>query len=192
MLFIRSDDILQACRARNSRLHRAFLTSSWGSYQIRKIAGCACARNAGNVFPAPRVSDPDMHHGTCVTHVPWRMPGLLTSGFIWSRLRGKRSRHFQRMRNPQFCISGKRPITRHNREKKQTKISFRVILSAYLHEDIFIEACFLSACDSLTNEAHVHTHSQIYLYVNCIYNAYNFHTSHPMTRTGLLDGSRHV
>ena len=27
--------------------------STWTSYQIRKIAGCACAGNAGNVFPAP-------------------------------------------------------------------------------------------------------------------------------------------
>ena len=47
-----------------------------GSYQMRKIAGCACARNAGNVFPTrrlqrkPPVSDPGMHHGTCVTHTP--------------------------------------------------------------------------------------------------------------------------
>ena len=29
--------------------------------------------------PPPRVSDSDMHHGTCVTHVPWCMPGSLTS-----------------------------------------------------------------------------------------------------------------
>ena len=28
----------------------------------------------------PPVSDPVMHHGTCVTHVPWCMPGLLTRG----------------------------------------------------------------------------------------------------------------
>ena len=35
--------------------------------------------------PPPRVSDPDMHHGTCVTHVPWCMQGSLTSGFLWSR-----------------------------------------------------------------------------------------------------------
>ena len=48
------------------------------------IAGCACAGNAGNVFPChrlqrkPLVSDPDMHHGTCVTHVPWCMSGSLT------------------------------------------------------------------------------------------------------------------
>ena len=30
--------------------------------------------------PPPRVSDPDMHHGTCV--MPWCMPGSLTSGFF--------------------------------------------------------------------------------------------------------------
>ena len=41
----------------------------------------------------PRVSDPDMHHGTCVTHVPWCIPGSLTNGLLWSRCRGKRSRH---------------------------------------------------------------------------------------------------
>ena len=42
---------------------------------MRKIAGCPCTRNAGNVLPAMPVSDPDMHHGTCVTHVPWCMSG---------------------------------------------------------------------------------------------------------------------
>ena len=60
--------------------------TAWASYQIRKIAGCACAGNAGNVFPRrrflrePLVSDPGMHHGTCLTHVPWCMPGSLTCG----------------------------------------------------------------------------------------------------------------
>ena len=54
----------------------------WASYQIRKIAGCACTGNAGTVSPPPRVSDPDMHHGTCVTHVPWCMPGWLNSYFL--------------------------------------------------------------------------------------------------------------
>ena len=43
----------------------------------------------GTFSPSPHVSDPDMHHGTCVTHVPWCMPGSLTSGFIWNRRRGK-------------------------------------------------------------------------------------------------------
>ena len=66
----------------------------------------------GTVSPPPRISVPDMHHGTCVTHMPWCMPGSLTSGFLWSRWRGKRSRHSRRMRNPQFCVSGNRPIVR--------------------------------------------------------------------------------
>ena len=61
-------------------------TGQWASYQIRKIAGCSCVGNAGNVFPTrqlqrkPLVSDPDIHHGTCVTHVPWCMSGSLTCG----------------------------------------------------------------------------------------------------------------
>ena len=64
----------------------------------------------GAFSPTPWVSDPDMHHGTCVTHVPWCMPGSLCCGFLWSRWRGKRSRHSRRMRNPQFYVSGKRPM----------------------------------------------------------------------------------
>ena len=42
----------------------------------------------GTFSPPPLVSDPDMHHGTCVTHVPWCMPGSVTSGFLWSRWLG--------------------------------------------------------------------------------------------------------
>ena len=59
---------------------------AWASYQICQIAGCACTGNTGNVFPRrrlqrkPLVSDPDMHHGTCMTHVPWCMSGSLTRG----------------------------------------------------------------------------------------------------------------
>ena len=58
----------------------------WTSYQIRKITGCACAGNAGNVFSRrrfqrkPLVGDHGMHHGTCVTHVPWCMSRSLTCG----------------------------------------------------------------------------------------------------------------
>ena len=57
---------------------------AWDSYPIGKIAGCACAGNAGNIFPAHRlqrkslVSHSGMHHGTCVTHVPWCMSVSLT------------------------------------------------------------------------------------------------------------------
>ena len=60
--------------------------------------------------PPLRVSHPDMHHGICVMHVPWCMPGSLTSGFLWSRWREKRSRHSRCMCNPQFYVSDKRPV----------------------------------------------------------------------------------
>ena len=53
----------------------------------------------------PLVSNPGMHHGTCVVHVPWCMSGSLTRGG-----RGKRTRHSRRMRDPQFYVSGKRPM----------------------------------------------------------------------------------
>ena len=64
----------------------------------------------GTFSPPPRVSDPDMHLGTCATHVPWCMPGSLTNGFHWSRWRGKRFRHLRRMRNPQCYVCGKMPM----------------------------------------------------------------------------------
>ena len=38
----------------------------------------------------PRIVDLDLHHGTCVTHVPRYMPGSLISGFLWNRWRGNR------------------------------------------------------------------------------------------------------
>ena len=65
-----------------------FVSEARTSYQIRKIAGCACAGMLQPLSPPPRVNDPDMHHGTCMTHVPWCMPGSLTSGFLWCRSRG--------------------------------------------------------------------------------------------------------
>ena len=51
----------------------------------------------------PLLSDPGMHHGACVTHV-------MHAGIANPRWRGKRSRHSRRMRNPPFCVSGKRPM----------------------------------------------------------------------------------
>ena len=51
-----------------------------------------------------------MHHGMCVTHVPWFMLELLTSIFLWSRWWGKLSRHSRCWCNPQFCVSGKSPM----------------------------------------------------------------------------------
>ena len=65
------------------------ITWQWASCQIRKIAGAHAPGMPGTFSPSPQVSDPDMHHGTCVTHVPWCMPGSLTSSSLWNRRRGK-------------------------------------------------------------------------------------------------------
>ena len=58
---------------------------SWPPYQIRYIARCACAEGAGTFSPPPTpkkplLSDLDIHHGTCVSHVPWCMSGSRTRG----------------------------------------------------------------------------------------------------------------
>ena len=93
--------------------HRADLnycpeTPTWASYQIRKIAGCALER-----FPRhrlqrkPLVSDPGIYHDTYVTRA------LVHVGIANRLWQEKRFRHSRRMRNPQFCVSGKRPIDRH-------------------------------------------------------------------------------
>ena len=79
--------------------------------------------------PPPLVSDLGMHHDTCVTHVPWCMSGSLTRGW-----QGKRSRHSRRMRNPQFYVSGKRPVQSHLQAQAWFCWSFD---SSNEHEHVF-------------------------------------------------------
>ena len=60
----------------------------WVSSLIRKMAVAHAPGMSGTFFfPPPRVSNPGMPHGTCMTHVPWCMPGSLASGFLWSQWR---------------------------------------------------------------------------------------------------------
>ena len=89
-------------------LHDARVTQicPWASCQIRKLW---VAPGMPGTFP-PLVSDSDMHHGTCVMHVPWCMQRLLTGGFLWGWWPGKRSRHPRRRPNPKFYVSGKTPM----------------------------------------------------------------------------------
>ena len=61
----------------------------WAYYQIRKFADAHAPGLPGTFCSPLRVSDPYMHHGTYVTHVPWYMPVSPTSGYFWSRRRGK-------------------------------------------------------------------------------------------------------
>ena len=53
----------------------------WASCQIWKTAGAHAPGMPGTFSPPSGASYPDMHHGTCVTHVPWCMPGSLTNDF---------------------------------------------------------------------------------------------------------------
>ena len=72
----------------------------------------------GTFSPPPRFSDPDMHHITCRD----ACRDLLTSDFLWSRWRGKLSRHSRRMCNPQFYVSAKGPMTLFKMVKEIKKI----------------------------------------------------------------------
>ena len=56
---------------------------------LTRYAKLWVAHAPGTFSLSPRVSDPDMHHGSCATYVPWCMSGSLTSDFFWSRLVGK-------------------------------------------------------------------------------------------------------
>ena len=61
-------------------------------------------------FPRRELAIPTCITARAVTHVPWCMPGSLTSDFLWSSWWGKRSRHSRLMHNPQIFVSGRRPI----------------------------------------------------------------------------------
>ena len=114
----------------------------------------------GTFSPLLRVSDPDMHHGTCVTHVPRCMPGSLTSCFLWNLWWGKRSQHSRRMRNPQFCVSGKRPIARfcdiHLRATSQLvpKLQFRIMSLEIIFSKLLSQVprgqCYLACMQHIT------------------------------------------
>ena len=84
----------------------------------------------GTFSPPPRLSDPDMHHGTRVTHMSWSMPGSLTNVFIRIWWFGNRSQYSLRMRNPQFYVSGKRPIVAKGKQP-MISISFRYYFTVF-------------------------------------------------------------
>ena len=80
--------------------------NEWASYQIRKIAYCACA---GNVFPRrrlqrkPLVRDAGMHHVTCVMR---HARAVMHVGFAYPRWRRKLSRRM-RTRNFTYLVRGR-------------------------------------------------------------------------------------
>ena len=99
----------------NTRASVATARSShpWASCQMRKLRIAHAPGMPETLIPPPRVRDPDMHLGRCVTHVPWLMQGSLNCGFFFTSVAWKRSRLSRRMRNAQFYVSGKRRMRFH-------------------------------------------------------------------------------
>ena len=62
--------IVEGSGPSNSRLRNGEI------YHINQIKICAEFRLQRKTL----INDPDMHHGTCVTHVPWCISGSLTRG----------------------------------------------------------------------------------------------------------------
>ena len=52
----------------------------WAKLSVGRALGMPGTFSPPRLQRNPLVSDPDMHHGTCVTHVPWCMSGSLTRG----------------------------------------------------------------------------------------------------------------
>ena len=132
----------------------------WASYQIRKIAGCACpgnagcSGNAGNVFPAlqrkPVVSDPGMYNGTCVTRVPLCMSGSLTRGGgenvpgIPSACATRKFTYLQAGKRP---IAPSSDLTKHRRLSiRHPKIFFRPGNHTNVSNDVIIASCARGSC----------------------------------------------
>ena len=75
---------------------------------MRKIAGCACAGNIGNVFPIADFKGNRLWAiPVCITRHARAMMDVKIAHPRW---RGKSSQYSRGMRNPQFYVSGKRPI----------------------------------------------------------------------------------
>ena len=129
---------------RRHSYHDLHLFHAWASCQIRKIVGMP-----GTFSPPPRVSDPDMRRGRCVTHVPWCMLGSLTGGFLWCQWRGKRFWHSQVFR--QFHVSGKRPMDM----VTSSLIGLRLFTTSALTTETETIPDFLTRCKALISRGYL-------------------------------------
>ena len=62
-----------------------FLTLHGPLTRYVKLRVAHVSRMPWTFSPPRRLSDPHVHHSTCVTRVSWCMPRSLTTGFLWSR-----------------------------------------------------------------------------------------------------------
>ena len=87
------------CRKRGVLVYVTLIPTQWASYQIRKIAGCACAGNAGNVSPRRRLQRKTLVSDS-VMHV----------GIAYPLRRGKHFRHSRRMRTRNSTYLARGPL----------------------------------------------------------------------------------
>ena len=88
---------------------------------------------------------PRHHHGLAIpTCMPTCMPGSLTSGFFLSLWRGNRSWHSRRMHNPQFYVSGKRPMSQMRQKNPTYFLIWQNHLMLQYREFDWINACNVS------------------------------------------------
>ena len=129
------------------------------SWQIRKMRVAHAPGMPGTFSPPPRFSDSDMHHGTCVTYVSRCMLLSLTSGFLWSRWRGNRSRQSRCMHNPQFYVSGKRPMVTKISNQRVTSLLYicsKTQPTATLFTVIFQSLLYFGYRELLVNKGNMH------------------------------------
>ena len=108
----------------------------WASYQIRKIAVCACA---GNVFPATS-SQRSRHASRRVRRARAVMHAGIANYLFPSKsiCRGKRFRHSWCMRNPQIYVSDKRPMESWRQGKFYEKHNnFAISLAMTLNDHVY-------------------------------------------------------
>ena len=102
---------LRRLRAHNdAKVMQMNYLSHCGLVKYVKLLAVHVPGMPGMFSPPPRVSDPGMHRGTCVTHLSWCMPGSLTSGFLWSRWRGKRPGILGACANRNFTYLARGPL----------------------------------------------------------------------------------
>ena len=90
--------------------HGGLASTPWASYQIRKIAGCACAGNAGNVSPAAEFKGKrELAIPACITARASRTCRDACRDCL-PAVAGKTFPAFLAHAHPQFDVFGKRPI----------------------------------------------------------------------------------
>ena len=110
----------------------------------------------------PLVKDPGMHHGTCVT------PSRGIANPPW---RGKHSRHSRRKRNPQFYVSGKRPMgNRTDRRAHQAQAVVAAAVAAVLAVVVVVSLLLLLLLFTVSALSSFVKIFQVYLYHSVLLN----------------------